>query len=95
MSVAGKLSKAQISQGYEILQRISAVVEEIEELTTIPVQVKATKACSKSRRKRKAKAKGPVATTSQSLTRPRDDLKTLPSEFTRSFRKISVVRCRQ
>ncbi|CAI5716357.1 unnamed protein product [Peronospora destructor] len=58
----GKLSKAQISQGYNILQRLSAALEEIEELTKTPaVPAKAAKAGSKSRRKGKAKAKGPVA----------------------------------
>ncbi|CAI5705012.1 unnamed protein product [Peronospora farinosa] len=78
----GKLSKTQISQGYNILQRLSATLEAIEELTRTPaVPAKAAKAGSKSRRKGKAKAKGPVAATNRSLSSIRGDLKALSSEF--------------
>ncbi|UIZ29027.1 hypothetical protein KXD40_007199 [Peronospora effusa] len=78
----GKLSKTQISQGYNILQRLSTALEEIEELTRTPaVPAKAAKAGSKSRRKGKAKAKGPVAATNRSLSSIRGDLKALSSEF--------------
>ncbi|CAH0487043.1 unnamed protein product [Peronospora farinosa] len=78
----GKLSKTQISQGYNILQRLSTTLEEIEELTRTPaVPAKAAKAGSKSRRKGKAKAKGPVAATNRSLSSIRGDLKALSSEF--------------
>ncbi|KAG7378094.1 E3 ubiquitin-protein ligase mib1 [Phytophthora pseudosyringae] len=77
----GKLSKTQISQGYGILQRLSAALEEIEELAKAPAPAKATKAGTKSRRKAKAKAKGPVAATARSLSALQADLKALSSEF--------------
>lgn len=79
---AGKLSKAQISQGYDILQRISTTLEELEELTKTPAPPpKTTKAGAKSRRKAKAKAKGPAAAATKSAASCRDDLKSLSSEF--------------
>ncbi|KAF4318885.1 hypothetical protein G195_007808, partial [Phytophthora kernoviae 00238/432] len=80
----GKLSKAQISQGYEILQRLSVVLEEIEELTNTPAasaKGKATKAGGKGRRKAKAKAKGPNAAIARSQSSLRNALSTLSSEF--------------
>ncbi|KAL4124192.1 hypothetical protein PRIC2_010031 [Phytophthora ramorum] len=78
----GKLSKAQISQGYEILQRISAAVEEIEELTKTPAApANKTKARGKGRRKAKPKAKGPAAATTAAVYNLRADLKALSSEF--------------
>ncbi|KAK1946348.1 Poly [ADP-ribose] polymerase 2 [Phytophthora citrophthora] len=76
----GKLSKLQISQGYEILQRLSAVLEELEELTKATA-TKTSKAGSKSRRKAKAKAKAPVAATTRSQSSLQTDLKALSSEF--------------
>ncbi|KAI9918447.1 hypothetical protein PsorP6_011505 [Peronosclerospora sorghi] len=81
-NVTGKLSKEQISQGYQILQRISTALEEIEELNKAHgAPAKATKAGSKSRRKGKAKAKGPVAASNRSLRSLQGDLQTLSSEF--------------
>ncbi|KAE8895831.1 hypothetical protein PF005_g10057 [Phytophthora fragariae] len=78
----GKLSKAQISQGYDILQRISTTLEELEELTKPPAAPPmTTRAGAKSRRKAKAKAKGPAAATNKSVASCRDDLKSLSSEF--------------
>ncbi|KAL7682098.1 putative Poly [ADP-ribose] polymerase, poly(ADP-ribose) polymerase, regulatory domain superfamily [Plasmopara halstedii] len=77
----GKLSKAQITQGYEILQRLSAALEDIEQLSTAKATPKTTKARAKSRRKAKAKAKGPTAATSRSLSSLRASLNTLSSEF--------------
>ncbi|KAG6972347.1 hypothetical protein JG687_00001498 [Phytophthora cactorum] len=77
----GKLSKAQISQGYEILQRLSAALEEIEQLTKAATAAKRTKAGAKTRRKAKAKAKGPAAATTKSLAALQADLKSLSSEF--------------
>ncbi|KAL3660773.1 hypothetical protein V7S43_014176 [Phytophthora oleae] len=76
----GKLSKPQISQGYEILQRLSAVLEELEELTKV-FAAKTNKAGSKSRRKAKAKAKAPAAATARGQSSLRADLKALSSEF--------------
>ncbi|KAE9344568.1 hypothetical protein PF008_g9164 [Phytophthora fragariae] len=75
----GKLSKAQISQGYDILQRISSTLETLEEMTK--TSAKATKAGAKGRRKAKAKAKGPTAAANKSASSYRADLKTLSSEF--------------
>ncbi|KAG7390529.1 E3 ubiquitin-protein ligase mib1 [Phytophthora boehmeriae] len=77
----GKLSKAQISQGYEILQRLSAVLEELEELTNSTAAPAKAKAGSKGRRKAKAKAKGPNAATGRSESSLRNDLTSLSSEF--------------
>ncbi|CAH0477959.1 unnamed protein product [Peronospora belbahrii] len=78
----GKLSKAQISQGYSILQRLSDALDEIEELTKTPaVPAMAAKAGSNSRRRGKAKAKGPNAATRRSLSSLKTDLKELSSEF--------------
>ncbi|KAG6583027.1 poly polymerase catalytic domain containing protein [Phytophthora cinnamomi] len=78
----GKLSKAQISQGYDILQRISTTLEELEELTkTPPAPAKRTKAGGKGRLKAKAKAKGAVAATNASVAGCHDALKSLSSEF--------------
>eukprot|EP00644_Phytophthora_capsici_P009388 jgi/Phyca11/107102/e_gw1.13.901.1 len=76
----GKLSKSQISQGYDILQRLSVVLEELEELTKATA-TKTSKAGSKSRRKAKAKAKAPVAATARSQSSLQADLKALSSEF--------------
>ncbi|RLN93765.1 hypothetical protein BBJ28_00013749 [Nothophytophthora sp. Chile5] len=80
----GKLSKAQISQGYEILQRLSTALETIEELTQLapaPAKGKGKKAATKGRRKAKAKAKGPTAAATKGLSSLRVDLKSLSSEF--------------
>ncbi|KAG6616292.1 poly polymerase catalytic domain containing protein [Phytophthora cinnamomi] len=64
----GKLSKAQISQGYDILQRISTTLEELEGLTKAPIAPeKTTKAGGKGRRQAKAKAKAPAATNTKSV----------------------------
>ncbi|KAF1783807.1 Poly(ADP-ribose) polymerase, catalytic domain [Phytophthora cactorum] len=67
--------------GYEILQRLSAALEEIEQLTKAATAAKRTKAGAKSRRKAKAKAKGPAAATTKSLAALQADLKSLSSEF--------------
>ncbi|EGZ11175.1 hypothetical protein PHYSODRAFT_337921 [Phytophthora sojae] len=75
----GKLSKAQISQGYNILQRISTTLETLEEMAKAPATT--TKAGAKGRRKAKAKAKGPAAATIKSVASHRKDLQTLSSEF--------------
>ncbi|KAG6583242.1 poly polymerase catalytic domain containing protein [Phytophthora cinnamomi] len=78
----GKLSKAQISQGYDILQRISTTLEELEGLTKAPTAPeKTTKAGGKGRRQAKAKAKAPAATNTKSVASYRKDLQTLSSEF--------------
>ncbi|ETI37202.1 hypothetical protein F441_16613 [Phytophthora nicotianae CJ01A1] len=77
----GKLSKAQISQGYEILQRLSAALEEIGQLSKGEAAAKTTKAGAKSRRKARAKAKGPTAATTRSLSALQAELKSLSSEF--------------
>lgn len=77
--LAGKLSKAQISQGYNILQRISTTLETLEEMAKAPATT--TKAGAKGRRKAKAKAKGPAAATIKSVASHRKDLQTLSSEF--------------
>ncbi|KAE9097175.1 hypothetical protein PF005_g31115 [Phytophthora fragariae] len=77
----GKLPKVQISQGYDILQRISSTLETLEEMTKKPTaSAKMTKAGAKGRRKAKAKAKGPAATANKSASSYRTDLKTLSSE---------------
>jgi hypothetical protein len=62
---------------------MSTAIEEIEELAkpSTATPAKAKKAGSKGRRKAKAKAKGPVAATTASITSLRSDLKALSSEF--------------
>ncbi|KAI9918916.1 hypothetical protein PsorP6_011479 [Peronosclerospora sorghi] len=77
----GKLSKTQISQGYALLQQLSAALEEIQALSKIQYNVDDSTPVKRRGTRRSSRVKRPTNPTASQLRRLKESLKTLSSDF--------------